>query len=276
MPASQSYHLEIAALLHDIGKIGVPDAILLKPSKLTDEEWQEIGRDISKNTHLKKLRLFEGALNDDKTLFLFRGLTGSSSIKDLRLHENGLSVAGIRSMVPFLQNSDSLNKLHLDGNNIQSEGINLLFRALRDSPIEHLSCNKCGIESIEIDNDYFPKHLKTLKLHGNNINNDGCRELAKLLHGANATLTNLWIDNNNIDDEGVAILVDSLQNNTSLKMIDLSGNGGISKEGQKLSLTCIGLFFIRRTKVDFILGCENLTNVCMCVAQHPTSALGTL
>ncbi len=27
------------ALLHDIGKLGVPDAILLKPDKLTDEEW---------------------------------------------------------------------------------------------------------------------------------------------------------------------------------------------------------------------------------------------
>jgi HD-GYP domain-containing protein (c-di-GMP phosphodiesterase class II) len=26
-------------LLHDIGKMGVPDAILLKPSSLTDEEW---------------------------------------------------------------------------------------------------------------------------------------------------------------------------------------------------------------------------------------------
>lgn len=28
------------SLLHDIGKIGVPDAVLLKPDHLTDEEWQ--------------------------------------------------------------------------------------------------------------------------------------------------------------------------------------------------------------------------------------------
>jgi HD-GYP domain-containing protein (c-di-GMP phosphodiesterase class II) len=30
------------ALLHDIGKMGVSDAILKKPGKLTDEEWQQI------------------------------------------------------------------------------------------------------------------------------------------------------------------------------------------------------------------------------------------
>lgn len=32
-------NLEISALLHDIGKVGIPDAILRKPGKLTDEEY---------------------------------------------------------------------------------------------------------------------------------------------------------------------------------------------------------------------------------------------
>jgi putative nucleotidyltransferase with HDIG domain len=31
--------LEFGSLLHDIGKIGVPDSILRKPAKLTEEEW---------------------------------------------------------------------------------------------------------------------------------------------------------------------------------------------------------------------------------------------
>ena len=39
LDAEQTRSLEFGSLLHDIGKIGVPDAILRKPAKLTEEEW---------------------------------------------------------------------------------------------------------------------------------------------------------------------------------------------------------------------------------------------
>ncbi|HNK62491.1 MAG TPA: PAS domain S-box protein [Anaerolineales bacterium] len=40
IPQTEMLHLRRGALLHDIGKLGVPDHILLKPGKLTDDEWE--------------------------------------------------------------------------------------------------------------------------------------------------------------------------------------------------------------------------------------------
>lgn len=40
----QLNHIRRGALLHDVGKLGIPDSILLKPGKLTDGEWEIMRR----------------------------------------------------------------------------------------------------------------------------------------------------------------------------------------------------------------------------------------
>ncbi len=47
MPQKEQRNIFYVAMLHDIGKIGVPDAILKKPGKLTPEEWAKIQEHVS-------------------------------------------------------------------------------------------------------------------------------------------------------------------------------------------------------------------------------------
>lgn len=60
--------IHIAAHLHDIGKIGVPDSVLKKPGKLDEEEWQqmkkhpEIGANILSKSH-RLMDLYEIVLH---------------------------------------------------------------------------------------------------------------------------------------------------------------------------------------------------------------------
>jgi len=54
--------LELGALLHDIGKIGVPDAILRKPAKLNDEEWAKMKlHPLHGQNILRNIKFLEGA-----------------------------------------------------------------------------------------------------------------------------------------------------------------------------------------------------------------------
>ena len=39
--------LELASVLHDVGKVGVPDFILNKPDRLTEQEFQQVTRHVA-------------------------------------------------------------------------------------------------------------------------------------------------------------------------------------------------------------------------------------
>jgi HD-GYP domain-containing protein (c-di-GMP phosphodiesterase class II) len=65
------YQLEVAALLHDIGKIGVPDAILKKEGKLTDEERALMNKHPEYSWSI--LRLFPGLPHEEAVKRLIAG-----------------------------------------------------------------------------------------------------------------------------------------------------------------------------------------------------------
>lgn len=65
IPEDKLYQVEVAALLHDIGKIGVPDAILKKQAPLTAEERAIINRHPEYSWSI--LRLFPGL--EDASLY---------------------------------------------------------------------------------------------------------------------------------------------------------------------------------------------------------------
>jgi HD-GYP domain-containing protein (c-di-GMP phosphodiesterase class II) len=59
--------VRLAGMLHDVGKVGVPDSILSKPAKLTDEEFEvirrhpELGAQILEHPGLADVRAWVGA-----------------------------------------------------------------------------------------------------------------------------------------------------------------------------------------------------------------------
>ncbi|MBL0059716.1 MAG: GAF domain-containing protein [Elusimicrobia bacterium] len=65
MPEDWCARLALASPMHDIGKLGVPDAILKKPGRLTEEEWVDMrrhplfGGDILANSENELLRMSE-------------------------------------------------------------------------------------------------------------------------------------------------------------------------------------------------------------------------
>ena len=243
---SSDYHVDFAS---DVHRLSINDPSMTVFSweedheyiqSMTDEEWERLGHYISQSSYLTHFCLSETAINDQQMRALFRGLTRSNSIKIIDMAHNSFGSDGIRSMVPFLQNPNNLTEINLYNNHIDSDGFNWFFRSLRDSPIEELICGCCGdLASIEIDNTCIPRYLKSLSLSECCINTNGCREVAKLLQKENSTLEELWLDFNKIDDEGVAILVNALQNNTCLQRLDLCHNDNISMDGMRLGVSLV-------------------------------------
>jgi len=91
--------LKLGGIMHDIGKIGIPDSILLKPGKLTDEEWlimkehPVIGERICKP--LKSLRMVCPIIRHHHEKYNGTGYPDKLSAKEIPLTARILQVVDV-------------------------------------------------------------------------------------------------------------------------------------------------------------------------------------
>jgi HD-GYP domain-containing protein (c-di-GMP phosphodiesterase class II) len=91
--------LKISASFHDIGKIGMPDHILLKPSQFDEDEWRvmrqhaEVGEKIMLSTELAGSREAAVAIRHHHEYFNGSGYPGGISGEDIPICSRIISIA---------------------------------------------------------------------------------------------------------------------------------------------------------------------------------------
>ncbi len=203
-------------------------------------------------------------LNKNKRLYAFVAIL-TPPLKDKTINFSGMTLDGIHTDILCYILSVNLGITHLD-----LSGINIgpqKFKELSAS----LSTNK-QLEFLDLSNtfpgnslillDVLPQMttLKGLNLSGVALNDEAVIKIATLLKTPRAQLEALDLSNTNISFNGLMILTDALQGNTTLKGLDLSDNG-IGTNDWAVHLTAK---MLKHTKNLTLLGLNN----CALQAKH--------
>ena len=140
------------------------------------------------------------------------------------------------SCTPFLKNNTNLTSLTIEGCNFGDRGSRLLALAIGAceslSDVELPNNNIADDELVDIITALsIQRQLKNLILAGNAMNKNGCVSLSTLLRCSVTELQflNLW--GNEINDEGIEILVPALANCNHLKILYLGRNHSVTTKG---------------------------------------------
>jgi len=176
----------------------------------------------------------------------FMGLKYNKSIRQLNFE--GIDLFGgkmFTMMGPFFENCPTLNDLTISDSHLGDDGWRLLALAIGSSSSKSLrkvylsGCNISDEGSVDIITSLsLHPHLQNLWWNGNRLSTKGCMTLATLLRCSATKLKCLYLDNNEIDDEGIDTLVPALKNCCQLRTLYMNDNASVTTKGwQKLAST---------------------------------------
>jgi HD-GYP domain-containing protein (c-di-GMP phosphodiesterase class II) len=158
-------HIERGALLHDVGKIGVPDAILKKPKKLNDGEWEAMRKHpLLAGLMVSKIGFLEPALpillyhheRYDGTGYPF-GLKGENIPVEARIFSIIDAYDAMTSDRPYraaMSHQDAMDEVHRNsGLQFDPEVVDAFSRLLLERPELRQVSGYRMIESHDHDDD---------------------------------------------------------------------------------------------------------------------------
>ena len=166
----------------------------------------------------------------------FEGLRQNTSICNLFLdgrnrNQRSPLVGGIIHEIlnAYQNNNNNLTRIHVKHVDLQNGGEQILatnFRSCKNLNRIHLQRSRITDELLLSMIDALRRHpsLELLDFDRNQIGSIGCEAISSLLTDPNSNLKQVGLRSNNIDDEGVSFLVNSLVGNTKLKSLYLDDN----------------------------------------------------
>ena len=177
-----------------------------------------IERMLNVNRTLKVLNLYGCGLTNELASYFANGLTQKHSVRQVILHSNNIGSTGAVSIFRSLEHNTSLEELDLSGNSQLAEGDN--------------EAVGCAIERMLNVN----RTLKVLNLYGCELTNEVASYFANGL-AQNHSVRKMILCSNNIGRTGAVSIFRSLEHNTSLEELDLSGNSQLA-EGDNEAVGC--------------------------------------
>lgn len=184
---------------------------------LDDDSITILGNALVNSNALVKLRVL--LLNGLKPVVLFQQGPGNTLIIDVKRNGPTLLAPGWRAVSSLVSHPTcSLGHLSLSQTKMSEEGVSMLGNAL--------SVNNT-IEFLDLSENIF-------------ITVAGWREFSECLRNPKSALAELNLSQCKIGDKGACVLVRALENNSSLKIMDLSGNNGIKDRFWKVLIHVLG------------------------------------